>query len=111
MNGPREWSSYAVHAALGVHVLRAHFSRHAYGRHSHDEYVLGVVHAGAIGFRYRGSEWTIPEGSIFLLDPNEAHDGHSVVSEGFFKSVIYVPPHVMAAVIGDAATALRAPPA
>ena len=43
-----DWVRYTVaHQSGGVEFLRAHFSAHAYERHSHEGYAISVTETGA----------------------------------------------------------------
>lgn len=80
----REWSIIRHDAALGVDALQAVFTTHAFARHWHDYYVIGLVGAGAQTFSYRRETYVTPPGGIILLNPGEAHTGEAAVGGGGF---------------------------
>jgi AraC-like DNA-binding protein len=82
----------------GVERLQARFHGHAYDPHRHETYAIGVTLDGAQGFRYRGEARVSRAGQIMVLHPDEQHDGHAAVPDGFSYRMIYVDP----ALIGQA---------
>jgi len=57
--------------------MQAHFVRHAYDPHSHDDYLFGVTEQGVQAFRCRGGAWASSAGMIMAFNPDEPHDGHA----------------------------------
>ena len=82
----------------GVERLEARFHGHAYDPHRHETYAIGMTLDGAQGFRYRGAAQVSRAGEIMVLHPDEQHDGHAAVPDGFSYRMIYVDP----ALIGQA---------
>jgi AraC-like DNA-binding protein len=87
----------------GLERVEAFFSGHAFDPHRHDTYAIGFTTHGVQSFRYRGaSEHSVP-GQVFVLHPDELHDGHAGNSAGFRYKIVYVEPGV----ISDALCQLR----
>ncbi len=82
----------------GLERLEARFHGHAYDPHRHETYAIGLTLDGAQGFRYRGTAQVSRAGQIMVLHPDEQHDGHAAVPDGFSYRMIYVDP----ALIGNA---------
>jgi AraC-like DNA-binding protein len=80
----------------GLERLEARFHGHAYDPHRHETYAIGITCDGAQGFRYRGEAQVSRAGEIMVLHPDEQHDGHSVVPDGFSYRMIYVDPALIA---------------
>jgi AraC-like DNA-binding protein len=79
----------------GLERVEAFFAGHAFEPHRHDTYAIGFTLAGVQAFRYRGAaELSLP-GQIFVLHPDEAHDGHAGSSAGFRYRILYVEPRVL----------------
>lgn len=100
----------------GLQRLVARFSGHAYDPHRHETYAIGMTLSGAQAFRYRGVGRVSHVGQSMVLHPDELHDGHSEVPEGFRYRMVYVEPALIAAAgggqrplpfIGDAVAADR----
>lgn len=84
----------------GVERLVARFHGHAYDPHRHETYAIGATLDGAQGFRYRGEDRISGTGQIMVLHPDESHDGHAAVPEGFSYRMIYVDPALIRAALG-----------
>ncbi|HEY7123722.1 MAG TPA: AraC family transcriptional regulator [Ktedonobacterales bacterium] len=69
----------------GLELLRATYITHEFARHSHPEFMVGVIEQGTCTFYYRGDIHVAPAGSIVLINPGEAHDG----SGGEARSLTY----------------------
>ena len=67
----------------GFERIEASFSGHGFDPHRHDTYAIGFTLHGVQSFRYRGAaEHSVP-GQLFVLHPDEIHDGHAGTSAGF----------------------------
>jgi AraC-like DNA-binding protein len=89
--------------AAGLQRLRAGFSGHAYDRHRHESYAVGVTETGLQCFHYRGAAWASTRGRVIVLYPDEVHDGHAGAPTGFVYSMLYVDPSLIAAALGGRA--------
>jgi len=76
----------------GLERLEARFHGHAYDPHRHETYAIGLTLDGAQGFRYRGEAQVSRAGQIMVLHPDEQHDGHAAVPDGFSYRMIYADP-------------------
>ncbi|MBX6322045.1 MAG: AraC family transcriptional regulator [Rhodospirillaceae bacterium] len=102
MRGP-DWAHYVVPpAAPEIELLRAHYVAHAYERHSHDTYAIGVTEEGVQAFHYRGALHASTPGRVIVLYPGEPHDGHAGAPGGFTYRMIYIPPETVRRVLEDA---------
>ena len=97
-----DWATYAAAGAFGVELLHAHFERHVYERHSHEGYAIGVTETGVQAFHCRGALHASTTGMIMAFNPDEAHDGHAGIPEGFTYRMLYLPPETVRAVLVDA---------
>lgn len=86
----------------GLWRLAARFQGHAYDRHRHDSYAIGETLFGAQAFQYRGAERVSHAGQIMVIHPDEAHDGHADVPEGFAYRMLYVDPALIGAALDGA---------
>ena len=66
----------------GIELLHARFKRHAFNRHFHEGYCLGVIESGALGFNYLGKNMVAEAGNINLAIPGETHNGFSAGDQG-----------------------------
>ncbi|MEV4514314.1 AraC family transcriptional regulator [Dactylosporangium sp. NPDC049525] len=74
-----------------VDLLTADYQRHAFTRHSHATFAIGVVVCGAEQFHYRGSLHRAGVGTLAILEPDEPHDGQAADPSGWAYRVFYPP--------------------
>ncbi len=89
--GRRDWFR-AVASAPGIELFEAWFEGHAYDKHRHDTYAIGLTDLGVQAFDYRGAAQTSTAGKVVVLHPDEIHDGHAGDAEGFGYRMLYVSP-------------------
>src|SRR5215470_10547416 len=89
--GPDEWVD-AIGPVDGVELFRARLRGRPFSRHRHDVYAIGVTEEGVQAFEYRGTvERSLP-GQVFVLHPDELHDGRAEGPGLFGYRQIYVNP-------------------
>lgn len=67
----------ALPKSKGVKILDAEMSDFSYGRHSHEEFAIGVTLAGEQKFYCQGELHKSTSGSVILINPEAVHDGYS----------------------------------
>jgi len=82
--------------ANGVTVLQADFADHAFERHSHDCYAIGVTTHGVQRFGCKGRQYDSHPGDFVLFNPDDDHDGRRGTDDGFGYTIWYVPEDVVA---------------
>src|SRR5215470_1701393 len=88
---PDEWVD-AIGPVDGVELFRARLRGRPFSRHRHDVYAIGVTEEGVQAFEYRGTvERSLP-GQVFVLHPDELHDGRAEGPGLFGYRQIYVNP-------------------
>lgn len=86
----RERAFFWRAADLGdMEMLRATYITHAFTRHTHDTFAIGVIERGAEAFSYRHANHTAPAGHIVLINPGEVHTGSSATSAGWAYRMLY----------------------
>ncbi|HUC22618.1 MAG TPA: AraC family transcriptional regulator [Streptosporangiaceae bacterium] len=96
--GPAEWVA-ATGPADGVELFRARLRGRPFSRHRHDVYAIGVTEEGVQAFDYRGTvERSLP-GQVYVLHPDELHDGRADGPGLFSYRQIYVTPDRIAAAL------------
>lgn len=85
----RQWSVAPYDPELQLHALHAHFTTHAFARHWHDYYVIGLIADGVQTFWYRRDTYVTTRGGLFILNPGEPHTGQSAIAEGFTYRALY----------------------
>jgi hypothetical protein len=91
----------------GLERLEARFQGHAYDPHRHETYAIGLTLDGAQGFRYRGQPQVSRAGQIMVLHPDEQHDGHAAIPDGFSYRMIYVDPALISGALEGTNTLRR----
>jgi AraC-like DNA-binding protein len=86
--------------APGIERIEAQFSGHGFDPHRHDTYAVGYTIAGVQAFRYRGAERASLPGQVFVLHPDETHDGHAGTAAGFRYRILYVEPRLIGEALG-----------
>lgn len=82
----RLWS---VPRVENLRLMRATYITYAFSRHVHDYFAIGVIESGVQTFSYRHARHvTLPRG-LFLVNPDEPHDGEAATAAGFTYRVIY----------------------
>jgi len=85
-----EWVCYESDPRTGIERLYARFTRHAYDRHAHETYAIGMTEAASQSFTCRGIGHTTEPGAIMLFNPTELHDGRATTREGFTYRMLYL---------------------
>jgi AraC-like DNA-binding protein len=88
-----------MHAAPpsdGIERIEAYFAGHGFDPHRHDTYAIGYTIAGVQAFRYRGAARQSLAGEVFVLHPDETHDGRAGTRDGFRYRILYVEPRLIA---------------
>jgi AraC-like DNA-binding protein len=95
---PGEWVA-AARPVDGVELFRARLRGRPFSRHRHDVYAIGVTEEGNQAFEYRGTvEHSLP-GQVFVLHPDEPHDGRADGPGLFGYRQIYLSPDRIAAAL------------
>src|SRR5262245_30955778 len=92
---PRDWIR-AAPASPGLERVEVSFARGGFDPHRHDAYVVGLTLAGVQEFRYRGTAERCLAGQLFVLHPDELHDGRAGTEDGFRYRTLYVEPRLIA---------------
>ncbi len=88
---PADWIRIAP-AAPGLERIEAFFAGHGFDPHRHDTYAIGFTIEGVQSFRYRGAAENSVPGQVFVLHPDETHDGHAGTGAGFRYRILYIEP-------------------
>lgn len=83
----------------GIDLMSARFVRHSFAPHSHDELMIGVIHAGVKSFRRgRSREYAAP-GSLSVVNPGEMHTGEREHGPELIYAALYVPEAALATML------------
>jgi hypothetical protein len=86
-------------ALAGVQAVAAH-SRHAFARHTHEQFGIGVMRLGAqVSHSGRGQVQAGP-GHVITVNPGEVHDGAPIGGARAWQ-MLYLDPGVVARAAAD----------
>jgi AraC-like DNA-binding protein len=74
-----------------VTLMQASFTDHAFDRHSHDCFSIGLTTFGVQRFRCKRQQYDSRPGDFVLFNPDEDHDGRSGTADGFRYMIWYIP--------------------
>jgi len=74
----------------GIELVHAHFRGHAYDPHFHSSYLLGVTECGLQQFHCRKKLINSHKGQVFMLEPQEMHDGYAPEPLGFTYKMLHI---------------------
>ena len=95
----------------GMDLLHGTFTTHAFARHTHETYSIGVFEAGTMVCLCQGRAYTMRPGSLGLIQPGDVHTGHSLdVAEGWTYRNLYPDAALFARVLQDLGGRARALP-
>ncbi len=84
-----EWARTWLDPHLDLRLLQARYVQHAYARHSHDYYVIGLIEQGHQTFLHDGRRQFTPPGGLILINPGAVHTGEAAAAEGFAMRCLY----------------------
>ncbi|QES47903.1 AraC family transcriptional regulator [Streptomyces venezuelae] len=106
-----EWARHWQYPELpGLDLLRAHYVRHTFPRHTHDGYVIAAVTCGIEEIGLPGATERAGPGSVVLINPEVPHTARAGTPGGWAYSTLYPAPDLVAEVAADLTT-LRGTPA
>lgn len=98
----REWSKLWRDPDIGgLELLHATFVTHAYGKHMHETFALGVIERGAQMFRYRGADRFPAAGDVVFINPGEVHTGQAADRAGYTYRMLYPAPDLLQRAASD----------
>lgn len=77
--------------AHGATLMTASFADHAFERHSHEGFAVGVTTYGIQRFYCKGRRHDSRPGDLVLFNPDEDHDGGPGTADGFRYTIWYLP--------------------
>jgi AraC-like DNA-binding protein len=87
-------------AMRGVEAVEAS-TRHAFPRHTHQQFGIGVIHQGAQKSASGRGPVEAGPGDIITVNPNEVHDGSPLGDTGRSWRILYFEPDVIARAVSD----------
>lgn len=91
-------------------VMHAHFRDHAFRRHFHETYFLGLIEEGVESCNLGNDRVEFDEGAISLVNPGQVHDGVPGGENGYRYRAIYPPEDLLVSVSSEFADRPVGPP-
>jgi AraC-like DNA-binding protein len=85
----------------GITMFRAEHFQQRFARHSHEEYALGVITSGVLGFQYRGEYVRAGAGEVNVVVPGEIHTGEPTLGDDWSYRMLYIEPALMRDIAGQ----------
>ena len=104
-----DWARYWRAQGVPVEAMHAHFTSHVYHRHSHESYSFGVTETGAQAFTCRHGRHVSARGMVMAFNPDDPHDGHAAVDDGFTYRMVHIGPEFLASLTGTPLPLFRSP--
>jgi len=76
----------------GLDILHASYVTHTFARHAHETFAIGLIEAGAGAFASRGTTHIAHASNIFIIHPDEVHDGYTADQNGCTYRMLYPDP-------------------
>ncbi|MER6127153.1 AraC family transcriptional regulator [Streptomyces sp. NPDC001795] len=93
----------------GVDLLRAHYIRKTFLRHTHEHFVIAAVADGVDVFHHGGADQYAGPGALALVNPDTPHTGRAGGPEGFRYGAVYPLPQLVSEIAAET-TAIRGTP-
>jgi AraC-like DNA-binding protein len=74
---------------------------HAFPRHAHDHYTVGVFAAGNGSLRYRHAKWLAADGAVLAVPPDEVHAAEPLPGHGWTYRTLYPTTALVALALDD----------
>lgn len=72
-----------------LEMLKATYVSHAFSRHTHAGFVVGMIERGVEVFHYRGKIHAALPGDVVVINPDEVHTGYSGSDSGWTYRMFY----------------------
>lgn len=83
------------HELKNLEILRASYITHTFARHTHETFTIGVLEGGAGAFDARGTTHIAHPSNLFIIHPDEVHNGYAAIPAGWTYRVIYPDPAML----------------
>ncbi|WP_156289542.1 AraC family transcriptional regulator [Oceanobacillus salinisoli] len=80
------WKSKHLESMDCLHATYVH---HAFSKHAHSEFAIGVIEDGVEGFHYKGETQFGMKNNLVIINPEEVHTGYAAKTDGYTYRMIY----------------------
>jgi AraC-like DNA-binding protein len=85
----------------GVDVMRARFVHHSFAPHTHDELMIGILHAGTKVFRLGRGRRLAGRGILSVVNAGEMHTGERHSGDELGYAALYLSRTAITEIVGD----------
>ena len=85
----------------GVDVMRARFVHHSFAPHTHDELMIGILHAGTKAFRLGRGRRLAGRGMLSAVNAGEIHTGERHSGDELEYAALYLSRTAITEIVGD----------
>lgn len=79
--------------------MRATYITHAFPKHCHDSFGIGVIETGTLAYHTKAGQYLIPAGNLVVINPGQVHWGGAADATGFSYRILYPDPVILAQII------------
>ncbi|MGD8112360.1 AraC family ligand binding domain-containing protein [Vibrio sp. TRT 17S01] len=84
--------SYHNTHSPSISLIEASYQRFAFSRHYHLDLHIGLITQGQQKFHYQGSSHRVNQGQLVIMQPDELHDGQSILDSGYQTKIFSIDP-------------------
>ncbi len=98
------------HDLKNLEILRASYITHTFARHAHETFTIGVIEMGAGAFDTRKDTHIAYPSNLFIIHPDEVHNGYAAIPAGWTYRVLYPDPTVLQQILLEQTGSMREVP-
>lgn len=96
---------------LNMEVFKSTYTTHAFSRHWHESFGIGLIENGVEVFDYQAEKYYAPKHSIILMNPGAIHTGQAVnQDEGWHYEIMYPVPELLQEIVEQLTDKNSSPP-
>ncbi len=96
-----EHANYRNTISESINLIDAHYQRFSFQRHYHLDFHIGLITQGEQKFQHKGSTHHVQQGHVVIMQPDELHDGHSVLASGYQTKVFSLNPQWLSSLANE----------
>ncbi|WP_194438587.1 helix-turn-helix transcriptional regulator [Vibrio fluminensis] len=99
-----EHANYRNTISESINLIDARYQHFSFQRHYHLDFHIGLITQGEQKFHHQGTTHHVGQGQVVIMQPDELHDGHSVLDSGYQTKVFSLDPHWLSELANDKAS-------
>ncbi|MBA5764104.1 AraC family transcriptional regulator [Vibrio sp. 404] len=85
-------ANYRNTISQSINLIEARYQHFSFQRHYHLDFHIGLITQGEQKFHHQGCTHHVGHGQVVIMQPDELHDGHSVLDSGYQTKVFSLDP-------------------